>query len=328
MLFLMLLSAVSPDVERCAAALKAAPGYSECVVAGPGVALSLSRAEAAELADIGEDARARFARHFPAATAPYAVFFADDASPVTALKAAGFVSVLPWASPESIAGKAIDGALQRASAQKGQPVPADVAAKTRAKLPQVIARIRSQQRDVIAHELGHQWYEAIYWQGRPAASGGYGTAGPDWLDETAAILMEGPVMSAERRVTFQKAWTAATPGTRHTAGAIGDLSHFLSRAHPSAGRVPTDSRSVSVGVVTDNRGAFYDQTRCFADYLLDRTADARVFDTISRFVAGGGTTTQWLANQRRYSKLPRTVTALQNDWAEWIDAAHKTSPGR
>lgn len=328
MLFLMLLAAVSPDPDRCAAALKAAPGYRECVATGPGVALSLHQAEAAELADIADDARTRFARYFPPVTEPYAVFFAGDAPPLAALKAAGFVSVLPWASPESIAGMALDGALQRAAAQKNQPVPDDVAAKTRAKLPQLIAKIRSQQRDVVAHELGHQWYEAAYWRGRSTVSGGYGTAGPDWLDETAAILMEGPAMSDDRRATFRKAWTATAPGARHAAGAIGDLSHFLDRAHPRAGRALQNVAGVSVDVSTDTRGVFYDQARRFADYLLDRTADARVFDKMTRFVARGGTTVRWFAKQRHYPALPRTIAGLQSDWAAWIDAADKASPGR
>jgi hypothetical protein len=327
MISLMLLSALEVDPDLCVSALSAAPAYTECVAAGEGVGLAKSKAEASALAEFGKVARERFIHHFPSAPGPYAVFFAEKDPPVAQLKAAGFASVLPWSSPEEIARQLIESGLQRAIEMSKRPLPSEVASVARAKIPALVAKLKSQQNDVIAHELGHQWYEEIYWRGRPAPNNGYGTLAPDWLDETAAILMEGQDMTADRRKSFRKAWATASVDAQLRKNGIGDLAGFLMQTHPTTaeGRGPR-TPGVSASVGSQSKSGFYDQARMFADYLMEKTSDPAVFSRLTRFVAKGGALERWFAEQNAYPELPRSVQALQEDWIAWLDQPAAAEP--
>lgn len=58
----------------------------------------------------------------------------------------------------------------------------------------------------VRHELGHMWLKGIC-STRQATD--YGTPAPDWIDEAAAILMEGPEQMERRRKEFAAAYLKA-----------------------------------------------------------------------------------------------------------------------
>jgi hypothetical protein len=193
----------------------------------------------------------------------------------------------------------------------------------------VLASQEMKQDGVVSHELGHTWYKEAFWRDSGVATDGYGSPAPDWLDETAAVVTEGEALSDSRRTLFLRGWSAVAPGDRSAPAAIGDLTHFLQRRHPSQTRDPAPRHSTADGsatvTVTVRSGSnatesYYNQVRVFADYLIVRTGDAAVFAEISRALAGGSDFAAWLGSQTRYSSLPRTVPDLQSDWASWIDA--------
>ena len=327
MMYLLLLSLVAQQSGLCLRALQAAPAFTECTAAPEGVAIAKSRQEADELLRIAQAARRRFIEHFPSKPGPYVLFFAEGDAPVAPLKAIGFTTVLPWVSPDRLANLIVEGGLKKAADTAKRPLAATAVTATMAKIPAVAAKMRAQQPDVIAHELGHQWFEEIYWRTGKPHSMGYGTRAPDWLDEAAALLMEGLGAAAERRASFHRDWLAATPPSRSHDQAIGDLGYLLNRSNPtmsdgSASRAP----GLTVSAVS-GKARFYEQVRMFADYLIDRSADPRILDRISRFVASGGSADDWFATQRGYPVLPKSVPALQEDWARWIDDRARSVAG-
>ena len=66
---------------------------------------------------------------------------------------------------------------------------------------------------VLPHEIGHGWYVELFWPGAVQdRSGHYGGPGPDWLDETAAILMETEAFAADRRRQFEQIYRGTNSG--------------------------------------------------------------------------------------------------------------------
>jgi len=57
---------------------------------------------------------------------------------------------------------------------------------------------------IFSHELGHVWFIAKYWPDSNVDPGKlhYGGPAADWLDETAAILLENAKLTSERRKFF------------------------------------------------------------------------------------------------------------------------------
>jgi hypothetical protein len=79
---------------------------------------------------------------------------------------------------------------------------------------------------ILAHELGHAWFNAWYDSDRDGVYGQYASTAPDWLDETAAILIEDEQGVAERRGGLAE--LLRDPEMR-----VYPLDEFLNMAHPS-----------------------------------------------------------------------------------------------
>lgn len=317
---------LASDGGRCAAALEAAPGYMACAEGRLGLALSDNAAGADRLLAEAEGGEPRFRTHFGQDPAPYVVLFFESDPPVPALHAAGFPTVLAWPSIAVTAGLFTEGFRRNELAGGAGRLSPEAEARVQAQSARLAADLEARRSDVVAHEMGHLWYDAVFWRGGEIPSDGYGTGAPDWLDETAAILMEGEGVWQNRRFGFSRGWAAKSPEGRAAPGAIGDLKHFLERRHPSQTNDPQEATSSGTGPVTVTVSTrvggddhFDQQARVFADYMLDRSGNPAIFGEITRSLAAGATFEGWLATQTGSPDLPSTVAALQSDWAAWVD---------
>ena len=310
----------------CAAALEAAPQYA-CAQGRTGIALATTQEGADLLLARAEAAEPRFRQHFGQDPAPYLVLYFEEDPPRDALYEAGFETMLPWPSPVRL-GELMTAALRQnalARVEGGGPLSEDAEATLRLQTAAMLALLDEKQGGVVSHELGHIWYTAAFWRDRSAGDG-YATPAPDWLDEAAAVLTEGDELGANRRQLFAEGWAALTPENLSAHAAIGDLTHFLQRPHPQQTRETPANDSTAAGPARvtvrsgpNDREAYYNQVRVFADYLIVRTGDEAIFFDVSRALADGMDFEGWLASQTRYPSLPRTVPELQADWASWID---------
>lgn len=155
------------------------------------------------------------------------------------LKTAGFQAVLPWLSPAGYRAQ-LEASVRRAlETQAATLPPAAQAAALQRALAQfpTNAPAGGQEAGAITHELGHLWYIAAFWPGTFSNGGHYGGAGPDWMDETAAVLMESDELAAERVQNFENRYRKL-----RSAGLLGkvpdnsliNLPGFFASSHPAA----------------------------------------------------------------------------------------------
>ncbi|MGZ9114059.1 MAG: hypothetical protein ACXW3K_05495 [Brevundimonas sp.] len=321
----MLMTLAAGD-GRCAAALEAAPAYTACAEGRLGVALADTEAEAARLLAEAESGEPRFKARFMQDPAPYVVLLFESDPPVAALNAAGFSTVLAWPSVALTAGLFADGFRRSELAAGGGRLSPEAEDRVAAQSARMVVDLEARRSDVVAHEMGHLWYDAVFWRGGGIPSDGYGTGAPDWLDETSAILTEGDGGLQNRRFGFSLGWAATSPEGRMAPGAIGDLKHFLERRHPSqtndSGQTASSGTGPVTVTVTTRVGGddyFDQQVRVFADYMLERSGNPAIFGEITRSLAAGGTFENWLATQTGSPDLPSTGAALQSDWMAWIE---------
>ena len=326
--------------DLCAPALAAVPGKS-CVANAHGVALAPERSEAERIAAAVREGEARFARHFGRSPPRYAIVQDFRPEELRALNAAGFVRTLPWLTLAQLETASLNSIRRAAQAQAAAlNLPAEQAA---AVVQQAETQWRGRNsretriaRDagVLPHEIGHGWYVQLYWPGTAMdRTGHYGGPGPDWLDETAAILMETEAFAADRRRQFEQIYrgTAAASGlSAIPVDELIDLGRFLTRDHPGLAmqevRRPPPGSGPQVRVLTGDEarrvagGAalFYLQGRMFADFLIDRTGNPAIFAEIGAAFGRGQSIGQWLAERGTANRLPASVAELEAAWRAWL----------
>ena len=327
--------------DLCAQATAVVPG-KQCAANPNGVVLAPERPEAERIAAAVREGETRFARHFGRSPPRYAIVQDFRPEELRALNAAGFVRTLPWLTLAQLEAASIESIRRAAQMQAtAQGLPPD---RAEAVMQQAEAQWRSRNsreariaRDagVLPHEIGHGWYVQLYWPGTMLdRTGHYGGPGPDWLDETAAILMESDAFAADRRRQFEEVYR----GTSATAGGIGisvaelvDLPRFLTRAHPGLAlqeaRRPPPGSGPQVRVLTGDEarrvaggaGLFYLQGRMFADFLIDRTGNPAIFAEMGAAFGRGQSLDQWLAERGPSHRLGATVAELDVAWRAWLE---------
>ncbi len=332
----------------CDAAVPVAPKLV-CAETARGVALAGQRDRAQALLVLAEAGADRFIQRFGKPVARYAVVEGPEqpigTAEVDALNKAGFVTVLPWLSTaakrEQIESAVRRGVTTKMAGQSPDVIEAAIAQAlvqaTRSLDPSVNVKVESA---AVPHELGHGWYRAMYWPaaGAPGGKAHYGGPGPDWMDETAAVLMEAPTMYDERVVQFgdryrryRKDPAAADDATR----LLIDLPNFFGETHPALAQVKALQQSdakdgVATRTVRVLAGAqaeaiaagaarFYLQSAVGALYLAERTGDPKIFARIGAAFGRGESIEHWLANAEPKGMLPRDLKALQADWLSWLD---------
>ncbi|MFK8016490.1 MAG: hypothetical protein AB8G17_13745 [Gammaproteobacteria bacterium] len=296
----------------------------------------------AALLDVATAAARRFEQAFGERPANTAVVLGGSTSAEqnNELEAAGYPVTLPWIT-----------AADRARLQE-QSVRQQVLEQTKtlpkalqeAALAQALATVDGQDADAraneiqagaLAHELGHLWFMSAFQPPNGVGETGhaYGGWAPDWLDETAAILLENATLTEQRRAHFF---------------ALGDadvipLEQFLSMEHPSAqaakrtdgllaSLINDDEQGVSRAVVLTGQEAeeflrqsggdvatnFYAQAQVFSDFLISMTNSTRVYSSLTTHLSAGGSLARWLAEQGRDWNLPRDTEQLGRRWRDWV----------
>ncbi|GAK34147.1 hypothetical protein JCM17846_28200 [Iodidimonas nitroreducens] len=189
--------------------------------------------------------------------------------------------------------------------------------------------------ETLAHEVGHNLFGVVIWdEARLETASAYGSGAPDWLDEAAAILMEGDVLNAQRRRAFVK---MIEDGIDFIP-----LDTFLIMHHPVLKRIErehgtpepntpfnvSNSPEATPDASSNETLNFYTQTRGFIDYLLARTSNERVFLEIASHLKAGGTMASWLETGETAlkSNLPTTIAALDVDFLAFSRAAANPAP--
>ena len=334
----------APPRDRCAAAVAVVPG-SDCAAATFGTALAPDPAEAQRLAGLMREGEVRFRRHFGLDPRPYSIIQGVKPGMLDAHRKAGLGRALPWLTYSEYEESALGSVRRGTETQaKAQNVPAD-------RIPQVVeaavakwrgdntlAKRHETEAGVVPHEIGHLWYAEQYWPGVFLDTRGhYGGPGPDWMDETAAVLMESEAFGADRRKAFEgvyKATSASATFRNTTPSELLDLPLFLSREHPAKGLQERLKATAAPGATSEIRvltgdearqvatgaGLFYLQARLFADYLIERTGNPAVFGEIGAAFGRGETMEQWLATRGPALRLGSTIPELTAGWRTWLAA--------
>lgn len=181
-------------------------------------------------------------------------------------------------------------------------------------------------RRALRHEIGHDLFEAVLWPSGGEESDHYGTGAPDWLDETAAVLMEGPRHTESRRKVFLQAVEG---------GETIPLREFFEMEHPLHGldalQTMRDSASGGDGAVVlsgeeiDARLGrakyFYAQARGLADFLLERSGEPTLFADLARSLRSGSDVGDWLRREGPDHGLPTSVSELEEAFLAWARSA-------
>lgn len=160
-------------------------------------------------------------------------------------------------------------------------------------------------RGTLRHEIGHLLLIEAFWtdRSRDGPVSHYGGPGPDWLDETAGVLMETDAMADGRRHLL---YGDEAPSR------LRPLDEFFAMPHPMiagilAARAQTlDAPSGGIRVLSGDTGRrvagdahwFYVQARGVADYLLARSGTPSVFAGIAAAAAAGDGFVTWLATRQ------------------------------
>ncbi|MFL6858622.1 MAG: hypothetical protein ACJ8EB_12045 [Allosphingosinicella sp.] len=176
--------------------------------------------------------------------------------------------------------------------------------------------------DILPHEIGHDLFRRYVVP--ETVAGEYGTAAPDWLDESVAVAFEAPEQKAGRRCEASRL---------STSGALFPVHRFLTMAHPDSAAAPApqaagDARAfVRSTSVSQDTPAFYAMSIAFPEYLVARTGSTAILAELARAsrtgvslesrilsrVAGAGRQFDpeelnrdfllWLASDKRYQCL-------------------------
>jgi hypothetical protein len=309
-------------------------------VYGPPDELAPAIAEVDEAAEL-------FHRHFGAYPARGAVVLiaSPDAGARDELMAAGADWVLPMLSRSALVAAASPGAgladavrpQIRAQLEQQLGAASVTDAMVEGAVTQAVAQMnggaagagveRVDAMNILGHELGHVWFLRMMdpsapWEGKDTADH-YGGALPDWIDETAAVLMENAALTENRRTSFR---------ADVAAGRVVALDDLFTMTHPALDsdlvkeamdKAAAGTSGTQVLVLRANdasaatAGAFYHQCRSLADFLLSRTNDDLIFLSIATALRDGATMPTWLAANAGKYRLPSTIAALDADWRAW-----------
>lgn len=305
-----------------------------CAGTALGAVLAPDAAVAGALASAMPRAERAFSAHFGRDAHRYVVAIgAENRGRIVSLREHGLV-VLPWLT-EAERGTSVEASIRaaveprlRAAGMTDEQINRQVASAV-AQAQNSLAS-RGPDAGIVAHELGHLWLRAAFAADSPSeGEGRYGSTLPDWLDETAAVLMETDELTASRRTQF-------TTLAREHPERILPLTEYFTREHPihrqaralaeSTGareggasvRVVTQQEAESAGMDITGGAAFYAQTRAFADFLTERAGGERVFAAIAESLAHGQSMDAWLSQDGRAWRLPASTAELERDWRGWI----------
>lgn len=314
-------------------------GLSPCMIKN-GIAVLSETPNTSELLQQAHIGAQNFQHYFGSAPVPSVIIPGGSVSQSLSesLNQAGFEVTLPWIT-EADSQKLKASAIRKQVLEQTQGLPE---AQQEMIVQQALAKLGTQagdstlgdtQKGALTHELGHMWFMAAF---KPeldseisTSSHGYGGWAPDWLDETAAVLMENQTLTNSRRKAFAKI----------AKSDLYPLKTFLTMEHPSAGAAKAlaerfsgdeqagESRAIiltgdeAAEFLTQSKGSdpaiFYTQTRGFIDFIMSQTDDPLIFASLTQHLAAGGELTTWLM---LVPDMPNSIDALDAQWDTWLKA--------
>lgn len=313
-----------------------------CVSTPQGWFYARTSTDAEELARAAAEASVLFTQYFARPAPRGAVLSTGTTATITpsqnaALEAQGAQWVLPWLDAADRRALQESKVREQVRKQLGEAATPEVVEATVTQALSQAAKPGAEgdttSHSALRHEIGHMLLTRAFW---PRTSGdartghrGYGGDGPDWLDETAAVLMEDAAMTAGRR--------SRLPELAIRTDGLMPLATFFAAQHPLlaalAGTGEIDSEGGNGVRVLQGEEAqrlakrgrdFYTQARAFADFLIATSGDPQVFASIAGTLASGHDMADWLRMHGKAYHLPASVEALQDRWQEWVDAAIRT----
>ena len=321
--------AVTPTVKRADCT-----HIESCVMAG-NIAVLAEDSIADPILETAHKGALSFHRYFGVVNAPIAIVPGGVISPELdqRLKIAGYEVSLPWISATDKKTLAESQIRQQVQEQTTGMSPEQQEAIIKSALARIESPSSSNsmsdtEQGALTHELGHLWFKAAFKSVDEEAVGefGYGSWAPDWLDETAAILLENETLMQKRRAAFK-----TLPLTDFYP-----LEDFLKMEHPSlkSAEALTEEFGLKTGggnraIVLSGEKAeaflkaskdsdpinFYRQVRGFADYVINATGNERIFATLAQHLGQGKSFETWLLETEG---LPNDMESLNDDWNEFI----------
>lgn len=324
----------------CRAAMESLPRFQQrerhCVSVPAGVVIG-RQDEAAGIAPLLSEAQEEYARYF-GKTPPRLIFFVGNSVPEGLSREAEAFKVLVFNWPTM---KGQRKAFVKAMRNEVDATFAQAPKKTReALLEKMVTGFENNISDsgrpspfeggTIRHELGHQWFMALYDASLPSTSrmtpqkSQYGSSAPDWLDEAGAILMENDYLTDMRRKQFL-----------NMAAAVPTIRDLTTRRHPVAERsgvkgsvadgnitirAQIHDRRVSRDITRDSAW-FYAMTRGFLDFLISQSGDERIISSIAEELEKGGDLETWLSRYSHRALLGDTFEGMEEQWRAWVDRA-------
>lgn len=281
-----------------------------------------------------------FKRFFGSETAPIAIVPGGE---ITAdmderLKAAGYETSLPWMSAVDKESMIESRIREQVMAQtKGMP-----AEQQDAILKMALAKasalksgnesdagdMSAVEQGALTHELGHMWFMDAFkpMDGDIGAAHGYGGWVPDWLDETAAVLLENETLTASRRKAFktmpledfyplEKFLTMEHPALKSALALNEKYGNKTDSGGSRAIILSGDEAEAFLKASDSDPTNFYTQVRGFADYVIEATGDEQVFAKLALHLSKGGTFESWLSQTRG---LQDNLRALKDSWNAYL----------
>ncbi|XBQ16629.1 MAG: hypothetical protein ABL308_01855 [Oceanicaulis sp.] len=312
--------------------LAACPAEAVCTERDGVLSVAATQARAEAVLVTALDARERFTAVFERAPGRTAIIEDMPRFPGfgAELRADGWI-VKPWISPDAM--RETLAAQMRPALRQAMPdaSEAEIEARITPVLDQRVGRdekVRHAEA-IIAHELGHLWFIDVFdWPQSETGERAYGAAAaPDWLDETAAVILESDALTEERRAAlcarlpedpaaeYQRFFTIDHP--------LISLARRAAESAEAAGGVSgeprimvMDSQALGAGdALMSDAGYFYALSRNLVDWTLDE-AEAALFPAMAAHVARGGDPASFLAGDGPAYGAPETLEA----WSEALGA--------
>lgn len=165
---------------------------------------------------------------------------------------------------------------------------------------------------LIRHELGHQVFLRRVLP--PSRGGQYGSIAPDWLDESAAILMESPGLKNDRRVLAR---------ILAQQNMLVPISDFLVMTHPEAGNGAAQRPAgVPNAVFLPKEGArtlaFYSQCQAFTDFLLSNTGEIDILRQLADAIARQENYVDVIMSKLGINKAADPMSVLSARFLNWV----------
>jgi len=335
--------AASPPVAACPLP---DDGQYACVATAQGWFQAADEAEAASMAEAARQAAELFEHHFQRPAVRGAIIATGSGGGLSderkeAFRAHGAEWAMPWIGPDDKRRLAETQIRRQIASQLGANADAATIDQTVAKaLAQLPGSDDGTANSALRHEIGHLLLMRAFPTAQDGdASGGmhgYGGGLPDWLDETAAVLMEDEAMSQRRRERLRQRLAC-------DHGSLPPLARFFVMEHPLAGVVRerfsshdanagSGSRVLmlsggAAGELAEQGAVFYEQSRALADFLIESSGDAAIFGHIAQALAAGGDMAAWLAAEGAGHGLPADIVALERAWQGWLERIAAAEPG-